>query len=762
MRKRIISIIISLCMLVSCVTVANFTANAITVNSVATGSQANTYKSSANSYGLADTCQEGVILHAWNWSFNNIKNNMKTIAECGYTSVQTSPIQIAKEDTRGRGVGNWWALYQPGGFSIDNTGGSALGNKSEFKAMCDEAHKYGIHVIVDIVANHLGNRRSWQDLCDRAFQYEPEIANNWLFHNEGNCHDGSAYNVTKGQIGMPDLRTEDSRVQQRVLSLLKECIDCGADGFRFDAAKHIETPDDGDNGSQFWPTVINGATSYYKSKGYYDELYNYGEILNTCGGGRSYGSYTKYMSITDNTTGNDIRGAVSSGNAGGAAKSNYNSGSPADKVVLWAESHDTYSNDSKESTYVSDSDINKTWALVAARNTATSLYFARSKGFCTGTMGNIETYQWKNKEVAEVNHFHNYFNGQSEYISSSGSIAYVERGTEGVVLVNCSGGSTQANVKANKMKDGTYTDQVTGNTFRVSGGQISGQIGSSGIAVVFNKKPQGPSASATPGSSSYKTDSIQVTLKYDNATSGQYSIDNGAFQNFTNGQTITIGAGLPFDTVTTLKVKASNGSTTSDVETYTYTKVDPSKVTTVYFDNSSYNWNTVNAYVYSDEAGVNNGEWPGVQMQKDNETGYYYYQVPENLVNGYVIFTEGYSSSNRYPADQEQGLEINNTSKVLKSNYSWENYIVKPTEPPTTEKFYLFGDINKDDSINILDVTMLQKHLALFTTLNSEQQKFADTTNDGRLSIKDATNIQLYIVGSTTNIGITGKPNVVE
>ena len=276
------------------------------------------------------------------------------------------------------------------------------------------------------------------------------------------------------------------------------------------------------------------------------------------------------MSVTDNRTGNDKRNAV--GNASAMASSNYKLGAAPNKTVLWAESHDTYSNDSKESTGVSDSDINKTWALVGSRNKATALYFARTQGYRSGKIGNIYNTKCFNKEVVEVNKFHNYFNGQSEYLSSSGSIAYNERGTSGVVLVNCGGGSTSVSVKANKMSSGIYIDQVTGNKFTVSNGQISGQIGNTGIAVIFNDVPAGPYATVTPGSTRYKTDTLTLTLKYENATSGQYSIDGGSFQNFTNGQTITIGQNAAVGTATTVTVKASNGSTTSDPETYTYTK----------------------------------------------------------------------------------------------------------------------------------------------------------------------------------------------
>ena len=123
-------------------------------------------------YGLMDTCQEGVILHAWQWSFNNIKENMAKIAEAGYTSIQTSVIQQAKESTKGKSNQMWWVYYQPAKFAIDNTGNSALGTKAEFTAMCEEAHKYGIHVIVDVVANHLGNQTKYKYPAGSWSDYE--------------------------------------------------------------------------------------------------------------------------------------------------------------------------------------------------------------------------------------------------------------------------------------------------------------------------------------------------------------------------------------------------------------------------------------------------------------------------------------------------------------------------------------------------------------------------------------------------------------
>ena len=53
----------------------------------------------------------------------------------------------------------------------------------------------------------------------------------------------------------------------------------GFDGFRFDAAKHIETEKDKNYGSSFWSNTLGVAKDYYKEKTG-NELFAYGEILN--------------------------------------------------------------------------------------------------------------------------------------------------------------------------------------------------------------------------------------------------------------------------------------------------------------------------------------------------------------------------------------------------------------------------------------------------------------------------------------------------
>lgn len=438
---------------------------------------------------LASNVQDGVILHAWNWSYENIENNLEDIARAGYSAIQVSPVQQPKDYNESYPKGwaeQWWKFYQPVSFSIAEK--SWLGTKAELKSLCEKSEDYGIKIIVDIVSNHVGSLSEKQKdnphkMSEEIKTYEPELYNNsnkYIRTNASATTDSSIAGVVQGHLGMPDLKTEDPYVQQLVIDLLKECIDCGVDGFRFDAAKHIETPDDGSYASNFWPNVLNAANNYASNKGI--TLYHYGEILNTPGSGRNYASYTKYMSITDNKTGNYIRDAIVNKNANSAASNKYQTNEAANKLVLWAESHDTYANTERESTDVSQSDINKTWALVAARKDATALYFARP-----GEVGSIGSYAWKNDEVVAVNNFHNQFIGANEDIYASSNYAVVERyalDKAGAVIVNCNGNSTSINIKVKHLTDGEYRDEITGNKFTVSNGELTGQMGNTGIVVL--------------------------------------------------------------------------------------------------------------------------------------------------------------------------------------------------------------------------------------------------------------------------------------
>ncbi len=700
---------------------------ALTTNAATT---ATATTSGRTNYGLANTSQKGVILHCWNWSYNNIKKYMKDIAAAGYTSIQTSPVQQPKDyywegvaygnvgipNGTGGEDSNWWKAYQPVTFSICDNGYTWYGTKAEFKAMCDEAEKYGVKVIVDIVANHMGNIKGYKigdeetvmgDISKQVGEFwKPDmltdptywhISTSWTHSSDGR------FDVTQGNMGMPDLNTGDSRVQQMVLGLLKECIDCGADGFRFDAAKHIETPADNPAfASDFWDVVLDGARDYYKQVNGYDGVYFYGEVLNRLDDTKAEAYYRSKMSITDNSTSDNLRNSVINGQVSALASSGYCGyiAGQGDKCVLWAESHDTYMGGG--SSYdANDADIKKTWAIIASRKDSTGLFFARpyySKDILAGDvskarqstteilknidqtqLGDVGSLTWADPEVVAVNRFRNFFVGSSEKLGASDNTAYNVRGNKGIVIVRGEGpGAVSLKVD---MTDGKYVDQVTGEQFTVSGGTIKGNIKNpNGIAVIYNPTvdygkvtPEQPtvikiSAATADGSNSFTGDSAEVTMSIAGAKSAVYKTSEGATGSFTTSKTITIGSKTEKGENVTVTIKATAEDGTTKEKTYSYTKKAPrTNYPTlssggVVFDNTGYNWSKVYCYVY-DTNKQNNGAWPGQRMT-EVDGDYFTYEFPSTLSgNVYVIFNDG--SGIQYPGSGAAGLAMKTTEKKL-------------------------------------------------------------------------------------------------
>ncbi len=599
--------------------------------------------SEAAQYELRDNVQDGVILHAWNWSYSTIKSHLKEIAEAGYSTIQTSPVQQPKDYSASYTDvnGQWWKFYQPVSFSIAQN--SWLGTANDLKELCTEADKYGIKIICDIVSNHLANGSNRTELGKEVAYYEPTIYNNYntYVHPYREYSEQNPEGVVLSNLGWPDLNTANSYIQEKVIDLLKQCIDCGVDGFRFDAAKHIETSTDGWCASNFWNNVIGSATAYAKETKNIS-LYCYGEILDNVGNGRNLSSYTDLMSITDNGTGNDVRENVKKRNAAGAASSYYKKQQKANKVVLWAESHDTYNDKSSLNTSVSE--LNETWAIVASRADASALYFVRPGN---ASMGQCGTTNFKDKEVVAVNKFHNYFVGAKEYLSSYNQFAMNERyfdadaSKSGAVIVNVNGGSASVSgMKVNRLANGEYEDKVTGNTFTVSNGTISGNIGDTGVAVLYNKITK-PVATISQKGGTF-TGSLTLTFGLQNAKSGTYKVgETGQEVSFINSTTTTIGETMEDNESVTVYLTATDGTeTTSEKYTFTKTPVDQKETVKVYFSNN-YRWGSVYAYFWGGKNPSN--AWPGNQMTYVGNNEYneavYSIDVPTDVTG--LVFTNG-------------------------------------------------------------------------------------------------------------------------
>lgn len=798
--KKIASLVVASALLTSSFA-AITSVNAAEVDSAQTASADST---------LRDKVGDGVMLHAFNWSYNTIKENLPAIAAAGYTTVQTSPVQQPKDySTSGDVTGQWWKLYQPISFHIAEK--SWLGTKDDLKSLCDEADKYGIKIICDIVSNHIANADEDrpETVSNQVKKYEPEFYKKRRTYTrtyKGDANDSSVQAVVQGHVSKcPDLVTNDTAVQGYIINLLKECIDCGVDGFRFDAAKHIETEDDGEYASDYWKNITTSASSYYTQKTG-DDLYIYGEILNNCGADRSYSSYTKYINVTDNKTGDAVLYNVTKGKASTATNAKYKSGVAASNAVLWAESHDTYEGSSGSSGFsntagISDENVVKAWAIVASRKDSTALFFARPG---TALMGNISTDStYKSTAVSEINKFHNLFVGQSEKLGSSGDIAYVARGTSGIVLSNCKGTNASVSISGTGLADGKYTDTVSGAEFTVANGVLTGSIGNTGVAVVYNGTTT-PKAINSVESGSFRGDTMTLTLSLENATSGTYCLDDSTPVKFTGTTSIRIGSDYKPGETINLTVTATDGVKTSSM-VYKYAKSTAQESGVYVFFNpaTKKGWSApYQVYIYDETTNkgtvYKNANWPGEAMTLDPATGYYYYEVPKSSsisadeddenqaasdfdlstsANTRVIISE--KGGEQYPGRTDTPISLNGSSKAfsLTKAGTWEDTTLTPTKveieatdvtkgsaaepttkpvPPTqpttaqpaTEPSgnAVYGDVNGDGDITVVDATLVQKHVVQLETLSADKQILADVNGDNTISVVDATLIQKYIV----------------
>ena len=637
-----------------------------------------TFEAARKEYGLTKEMKNGAILHAWMWSFNTITEHMDEIAEAGYTSIQTEPMsKIKVNDANGKKfTENWYYVYQPTNTSIGNF---VVGSEDDLKAMTAAAHAHGIRIIVDVVANHF--TADWNAI-DSDWQKSE------YFHARNSCSGSGGDNIDYSNrwqvthchlLGLWDLNTANPEVANRMHDFLKTAVNDGVDGFRFDAGKHVELPNEFD-GSQYWTTILQNGSQY-----------QYGEVLQGDSGldYKAYANlYAKYGEGGGGATASDygktIRSALWSKNLNaGNLMSLRNGGVNDDQLVTWVESHDNYANGDKESTYLTNDQIRFGWAVVGARAGGAPLFFNRPKAsggnqpqFAEASqLGDAGDDMWKDTAVAAVNHFRNAMDGEAEYLRNCGSeqnnnsCLMVERyktdnnaGNDGVSIANMGGDQNLAGTPT-KLDDGTYTDQVNGGTITVSNGKItSGTAKGDAVSVYFNTSVK-ESVSATV-SKKFSSNTIKVTLNASNATNLTYSLSNGKNGSFVDGDSLTIGGDMEIGDSVTLTVKGTGAESGEALEfTATYTKVEV-QANTIYATKPS-GWSKMYAYVYTGDGATakNNAAWPGMEMtamaaaDSCAKAGTYKYEVPDLGEGTYrVIFSNG--SGSQMPGASQPGLEF--------------------------------------------------------------------------------------------------------
>ena len=576
----------------SLATAAPQQANAATRDSYADTIGNPTFEAARQKYGLPKDMKDGATLHAFEWSFKTIMENIPDIAKAGYTSIQTEPI-VKIKDNRKLGTGNWYLnwyyVYQPTDMSIGNY---VVGSEDEFKEMCKLAHQYGLRIIVDSVSNHFTSdfdviEGKWKN---KAYYHEDKQISD--YNNREDC--------TQHKLsGLWDLNTQDDTVTKGMHDLLVQTVADGADGFRYDAAKHIELSDEvfGGKQSHYWDTILqNGAQ------------YQYGEVLEDANVREAdYANLFNNSSprgggITDSSYGHEVRNAVQFKNLG-ASHFTSHSKVTEDKSVNWVESHDNFANgEANIPQELSDEWIKYGWAGVTAQKNGMSLFFDRpyKDGGTYGTggkgtygngsgpftenskLGDAGSDLWKDPEVVAVNHFRNAMVGEDSNISNCGddNCLMVERyagsaSQDGMVVANANGSDKNLAGQSTKLANGTYTDEVTGSTLTVSGGKVtSGTVKSKSIAAFSNKTRSGKvsTAEAYPNKGTIPGTSKTITLRSYQSTNTTYSTSDGQSGSYKDGDTIEIGSKAKSDEVVTVTVKGTGADGEAIKHTYSYTK----------------------------------------------------------------------------------------------------------------------------------------------------------------------------------------------
>ncbi|MBX9132912.1 starch-binding protein [Bifidobacterium adolescentis] len=551
-----------------------------------------TFEAARQKYGLPKDMKDGATLHAFEWSFKTIMENIPDIAKAGYTSIQTEPI-VKIKDNRKLGTGNWYLnwyyVYQPTDMSIGNY---VVGSEDEFKEMCKLAHQYGLRIIVDSVSNHFTSdfdviEGKWKN---KAYYHEDKQISD--YNNREDC--------TQHKLsGLWDLNTQDDTVTEGMHDLLVQTVVDGADGFRYDAAKHIELSDEvfGGKQSHYWDTILQNGAQYQYGEVLEDANVreaDYADLFNksSVGGG----------GITDSSYGHEVRNAVQFKNLG-ASHFTSHSKVTEDKTVNWVESHDNFANgEANIPQELSDEWIKYGWAGVTAQKNGMSLFFDRpyKDGGTYGTggvgtygngsgpftenskLGDVGSDLWKDPEVVAVNHFRNAMVGEASNVSNCGddNCLMVERyagsaAQDGMVVANANGSDKNLAGQSTKLANGTYTDEVTGSTITVSGGKVtSGTVKGQSIAAFSNKTRSGKvsTAEAYPNKGTIPGESKTITLRSYQSTNTTYSTSDGQSGSFKDGDTIEIGSKAKSDEVVTVTVKGTGADGETIKHTYSYTK----------------------------------------------------------------------------------------------------------------------------------------------------------------------------------------------
>jgi glycosidase len=217
---------------------------------------------------FADSDNDGI------GDFNGITENLDYFVEMGIDSIWLMPIHPSPT-YHGYDVLDYYAVNPE------------YGTMEDFENLLEESEKLGINIIIDFVINHTSRQHPWftawanGDSAYAGFYRKILSSDSRYEDNPGLWHAlGEGYYYA-GFFGssMPDLNWSNPNVQNEMVNIGKYWLEKGVDGFRLDAALHLE-----DYGEVLPGTVPIDSTLTklewfeYQLEAEYPDVYIVGEV----------------------------------------------------------------------------------------------------------------------------------------------------------------------------------------------------------------------------------------------------------------------------------------------------------------------------------------------------------------------------------------------------------------------------------------------------------------------------------------------------
>ena len=207
--------------------------------------------------------KEAVVYQVYPRSFNDangdgigdlkgITEKLPYLAKLGINVIWLSPVFDSPNVDNGYDISDYFAIM------------SDFGTMEDFDEMLETAHKHGIKILMDLVANHTSDEHPWfKESCSskdnpyrdyyiwkdpKGFDEDgnPIPPNNWASEFGGPAWE---WDEATGQFYLhiffkeqPDLNWENEKVREDLYSMVRWWLDKGVDGFRLDAINIISKP----------------------------------------------------------------------------------------------------------------------------------------------------------------------------------------------------------------------------------------------------------------------------------------------------------------------------------------------------------------------------------------------------------------------------------------------------------------------------------------------------------------------------------------